>query len=72
MGNARDQASGLQTKSLKEQTKTHSRQVKFKSYLFQGQAGTEVFLSPDKVWFSGFPAWNMATISISVLLIHIL
>ena len=40
---ARDQASRLLTEVLKEQTKTCSGQEKIESYLFQGQAGIQLF-----------------------------
>jgi len=38
---ARDQASQLPTKSLKEQTKTFPGKAKFESYLSKGQAGIQ-------------------------------
>jgi len=44
---ARDQASCLPTKSLKEQTKTI--QAKFAKHLCQGQAGIQFLLSPVMV-----------------------
>jgi len=40
---ARDEASHLPTKSLKEKTKTCPGQAKFESYLSHGQAGIQVF-----------------------------
>ena len=43
---ARDEASHLQTKSLKEQTKTCPGQTRFESYLSKGQTGIQVFFEP--------------------------
>ena len=42
---ARDQASSLPAKSLKEQTWTYPGQSKFESYFSKGQAGIEVYLA---------------------------
>ena len=47
---AKDQASHLPTKSLKEQTKICPGQAKFERYLSQRQAGIKDFLSPVYSW----------------------
>ena len=47
---AKDQASHLPTKSLKEQTKICPGQAKFERYLSQRQAGIQDFLSPVYSW----------------------